>query len=187
MSFVPSEHELADDQYADDGDGRQHADDDRAQDAGACGQFSVRPGDFKQLPEQECREADCQKVKEYDDDDSCFHFFSLYRKWRRVVSRRAALVCIPLSPLHHTPFHAERVLFSDGAADSRIVSIAEEAQTIEHKSEPAQKEKELKQAQGQVAAENGSLSTLTKVTIVKVNAGIGSRFRFSHIYQNKIV
>ena len=92
-----------------------------------------------------------------------------------------------ISSLYHTPFYAERVQFSDGAADSHVVSIAEEAQTIEHKSEPAQKEKELMQAQGQVAAENGSLSTLTKVTIVKVNAGIGSRFRFSHICQNKIV
>jgi hypothetical protein len=104
-----------------------------------------------------------------------------------VVSRRAAKVCIPLSPFHHTPFHAERVLFSDGAADPRIVSITEEAQTIEHKSEPAPKEKERKQAQRQAAAENGSLSTLTKVTIVKGNAWIGSRFRFSHICQNNIV
>jgi hypothetical protein len=39
-----------------------------------------------------------------------------------VVSRRAAKVCIPLSPLHHTPFHAEGVQFSDGAADSQNVS-----------------------------------------------------------------
>jgi hypothetical protein len=102
-----------------------------------------------------------------------------------VVSRRAALVCIPLSPLHHTPFHAERVLFSDGAADSHVVSIAEEAQTIEHKSEPAQKE--LKQAQKYTAPENRPLSPPTKVTRVKVKAWIGSRFRFSHICQNKIV